>query len=942
VVSSDSNGAPPNRYTGLLAAELERRWQDRWEAEGTFQTANPVGPLAEESGLGDQPKLYLLDMFPYPSAYGLHVGHPLGYIGTDVYGRYHRMAGFNVLHTLGFDAFGLPAEQYAVQHGQHPRTTTESNVANYRRQLRRLGLAHDPRRSVATTEPAYYRWTQWIFSQLFEAWYDVDAGRARPIAELVDELASGRQSTPDGRPWADLPAAEQRAVVDGCRLAYLADGPVNWCPGLGTVLANEEVTAGGRSDIGNFPVFRRSMRQWMLRITAYADRLLDDLEALAWPESIKAMQRNWIGRSEGATIRFSALAGPIEVFTTRPDTVFGATFVVLAPEHPLLDALVPPSWPDDVPHGWRGGAESPSEAVAGYRNAAASRTDRERQESRVKTGVAVGVVATNPATGTSIPVFVADYVLMGYGTGAIMGVPGQDERDWEFAEAFDVPIVRTVQPPDGFEGRAYTGEGPAMNSGFLDGLDVAAAGQAITGWLNEHGAGEPTVTYKLRDWLFSRQRYWGEPFPIVYDEDGHPRVVPADQLPVELPDLPDFRSAALDPDDETSDPVPPLARAQDWLTVELDLGDGPRRYRRELNVMPQWAGSCWYELRYLDPNNEAAFCDPEVERYWMGPRNAEDPGGVDLYVGGVEHAVLHLLYARFWHKVLYDLGHVSSREPYRRLYNQGYIQAYAYRDGRGQVVEAGQVTESDDGFRWQGQPVVREFGKMGKSLKNSVNPDELYAQYGADTFRLYEMSMAPLDVSRPWETRAVVGMFRFLQRLWRNLVDERSGAPRVHEGSADDTTRRLLHRTIAGVREDLDGLRFNTAVSKLITLNNHLTAAVSADTGVPREIAEPLVLMIAPLTPHIAEELWARLGHAASLAYAAFPTADPALVSAEQLEYPIQVNGKVRARLQLPADTEATAVQEAALQHPRVIELLAGATPRKIIVVPGRLVSVVV
>jgi leucyl-tRNA synthetase len=941
VVSPDAGSAPPNRYTAQLADELERRWQDRWEAEGTFQTANPVGALAGGIGLGDRPKLYLLDMFPYPSGYGLHVGHPLGYIGTDVYGRYRRMAGSNVLHTLGFDAFGLPAEQYAVQQGQHPRTTTESNVANYRRQLRRLGLAHDPRRSVATTDPAYYRWTQWIFTQIFEAWYDVDSGRARPIAELVDELASGHRPTPDGRSWADLSSTEQHAVIDDHRLAYLADGPVNWCPGLGTVLANEEVTVDGRSDIGNFPVFRRTLRQWMLRITAYADRLLDDLDALEWPESIKTMQRNWIGRSEGARIRFPTSAGPIEVFTTRPDTVFGATFMVLAPEHPLVDALLPPIWPASVPQRWHGGANSPAEAVAGYRQAAASKTDRERQESRVKNGVATGAVATNPATGASIPVFVADYVLMGYGTGAIMGVPGQDERDWEFAEAFDLPIVRTVQPPEGFEGRAYTGDGPAINSGFLDGLDVAAAKQAIIGWLKEHDAGEPAVTYKLRDWLFSRQRYWGEPFPIVYDEDGHPRVVPADQLPVELPDLPDFRSAALDPNDETSEPVPPLALAGDWVSVELDLGDGPRRYRRELNVMPQWAGSCWYELRYLDPIDEAAFCDPEVERYWMGPRNPGDPGGVDMYVGGVEHAVLHLLYARFWHKVLYDLGHVSSWEPYHRLYNQGYIQAYAYRDQRGQIVEAAEVTETEDGFRWRGQPVAREFGKMGKSLKNSVNPDELYAEYGADTFRLYEMSMAPLDVSRPWETRAVIGMFRFLQRLWRNLVDEQSGALRVHERPADDTTRRLLHRTIAGVREDLTALRFNTAVAKLITLNNHLTG-VAADTGSPREIAEPLVLMIAPFTPHIAEELWSRLGHVESLAYAAFPTADPALITAEQLEYPVQVNGKVRARLQLPADTEPTAVQDAALQHPRIVELLAGAAPHKIIVVPGRLVSIVI
>jgi leucyl-tRNA synthetase len=932
---------PPYRYTAVLAAELERRWQDRWEDDGTFETANPVGTLAGGVGLGDQPKLYLLDMFPYPSAYGLHVGHPLGYIGTDVYGRYCRMAGWNVLHTLGFDAFGLPAEQYAVQRRRHPRITTEANIANYRRQLRRLGLAHDPRRSFATTEPAYYRWTQWIFAQIFDAWYDTNAGRARPIAELVDELASGNRPTPDGRAWADLSETEQQAVIDGHRLAYLADGPVNWCPGLGTVLANEEVTADGRSDIGNFPVFRRIMRQWMLRITAYADRLLDDLDALAWPESIKTMQRNWIGRSDGAKIRFSTPAGPIEVFSTRPDTVFGATFVLLAPEHPLVDALLPPIWPTGIPEGWTGGANTPAEAVARYRLAAASKTDRERQVSRAKTGVVTGAVATNPATGVSIPVFVADYVLMGYGTGAIMGVPGQDVRDWEFAEAFDLPIVRTVQPPEGFEGKAYTGDGPAINSGFLDGLDVAAARQAITGWLIKRDVGEPAVTYRLRDWLFSRQRYWGEPFPIVYDENGRPRVVPADQLPVELPNLSDFRTAAMDPNDDISEPVPPLARAGDWVTVELDLGDGPRRYRRELNVMPQWAGSCWYELRYLDPMNEAAFCDPEVERYWMGPRNPGDPGGVDLYVGGVEHAVLHLLYARFWHKVLFDLGHVSSWEPYRRLYNQGYIQAYAYRDQRGQVVEAAEVTQTENGFRWRGQPVVREFGKMGKSLKNSVNPDELYAEYGADTFRLYEMSMAPLDVSRPWETRAVVGMFRFLQRLWRNLVDEHSGALRVHERPADDTIRRLLHRTIAGVREDLTDLRFNTAVAKLITLNNHLTG-IAADAGSPREVVEPLVLMIAPFTPHIAEELWARLGHVESLAYAAFPTADPALITAEQLEYPVQVNGKVRARLRLPADAEPAALQHAALHHPRVVELLAGAAPRKIIVVPGRLVSIVV
>jgi leucyl-tRNA synthetase len=945
-----SDDAPPHRYNAGLAGEIERRWQDRWDDERVFETPNPTGALgAATADVPHGPKLYLLDMFPYPSGYGLHVGHPLGYIGTDVYGRYHRMAGWNVLHTLGFDAFGLPAEQYAVAQGRHPRITTEANIANYRRQLRRLGLAHDPRRSIATTDPAYYRWTQWIFAQIFESWYDPDTNRARPISELADELAAGRRPTPDGRAWTDLTAVERQTVIDDHRLAYLADGPVNWCPGLGTVLANEEVTAEGRSDIGNFPVFRRTLRQWMLRITAYADRLLNDLDALDWPESIKIMQRNWIGRSQGATIRFATVGpaartptvGQIEVFTTRPDTVFGATFLVVAPEHPLLDALLPSAWPAETPRGWRGDAASPDEAITRYRQAAMAKTDRQRQENRIKTGVATGATVVNPATGATIPVFVADYVLMGYGTGAIMGVPGQDERDWEFAEAFDLPIIRTVQPPAGFGGRAYGGDGPAINAGFLDGLDIAAAKAAITDWLIEHDAGEPVVTYKLRDWLFSRQRYWGEPFPIVYDADGHPHAVPADQLPVALPDLPDFRAETLDPDDATSEPTPPLARAPGWAELDLDLGDGPRAYRRELNGMPQWAGSCWYELRYLDPTNEEVFCDPEVERYWMGPRDGSDPGGVDLYVGGVEHAVLHLLYARFWHKVLYDLGHVSSSEPFRRLYNQGYIQAYAYRDRRGQVVDATEVTSTADGFARRGQPVTREFGKMGKSLKNSVSPDDLYAEYGADTFRLYEMSMAPMDTSRPWETRAVVGMFRFLQRLWRNLIDEQTGVPRVHDEPADAPSRTLLHRTITAVREDLTALRFNTAVAKLITLNNHLTQLSSA-AGPPREIAEPLVLMIAPFTPHVAEELWSRLGHSGSLVHEPFPVADPAWSMIEQIEYPVQINGKVRARLQLAADAEPADVQAAALEHPRIVELLAGVTPRKIIVIPGRMVSLVV
>jgi leucyl-tRNA synthetase len=669
----------------------------------------------------------------------------------------------------------------------------------------------------------------------------------------------------------------------------------------------------------------------MLRITAYADRLIDDLDRLDWPEPIKVMQRNWIGRSEGAYIDFPVADDSgqnrderIRVFTTRPDTVFGATFMVLAPEHPLVDVLAPQN-----------------AAVAEYRRQIRSETDIERQvESREKTGVALGVDCINPVTGAPIPVFIADYVLMGYGTGAIMAVPGQDQRDWDFATAFGLPIVRTVQPTSDFDGEAYLGDGPAINSGFLDGLDVADAKRAIIDWLVEHSYGEGTVTYKLRDWLFARQRYWGEPFPIVYDETGLPIGLPDHLLPVELPDVDDYSPQTFDPDDEVSEPVPPLARAEHWLSVELDLGDGPKRYVREANVMPQWAGSCWYELRYLDPTNEDAFVDPEVERYWMGPSEPGDVGGVDLYVGGVEHAVLHLLYSRFWHKVLHDLGWVSSEEPYHRLFKQGYILAEAFTDDRGVYVPAEEVRASNGGYEWHGEPVHREHGKMGKSLKNGVSPDELYEEYGADTMRLYEMAMGPLEQSRPWETRAVVGMYRFLQRLWRNLLDEQTGAPRVVEIPADDATRRLLHRTIAAVRADMDHLRFNTAIAKLIELNNHLIG-VAAESGVSREVAEPLVLMVAPLAPHIAEELWSRLGHDRSLAYEAFPEADPALLVDETIEYPVQVNGKVRSRIVVPAGAGAAAVEATALADAKVAAAVGSATPQRVIVVPGRLVNVV-
>jgi leucyl-tRNA synthetase len=946
----------PHRYTAALAAQIERYWQDRWEREGTFEAPNPTGPLARPDSVGgpdgppaldktaDRPKLYVLDMFPYPSGAGLHVGHPLGFIATDVYGRFHRMTGHNVLHAMGFDAFGLPAEQYAVQTGAHPRGTTEANIVRYRAQIRQLGLAHDKRRGVATMDPAFHRWTQWIFLQIFSSWYDQRAGRARPIAELVAQFESGERPAPGGRDWAGLDDVARRRIIDTHRLAYLSEAPVNWCPGLGTVLANEEVTADGRSERGNFPVFKRELRQWMMHITAYADRLVDDLDRLDWPEPIKLMQRNWIGRSYGADVCFGTDAGDLQVFTTRPDTLFGATFMVVAPEHPMVDALTPAAWPEGTRDAWTDGAPTPEQAVSSYRRAAGSKTDVERQsEGRGKTGVFTGSYARNPVTGEPIPVFVADYVLMGYGTGAIMAVPGQDVRDWEFAQRFGLPIVRTVAPPEDFTGQAYLGEGPAINSAnaeiSLDGLGVADAKERITGWLEQRGLGRRTVTYRLRDWLFSRQRYWGEPFPIVYDEHGLPVALPESMLPLELPEVEDYSPKTFDPQDAASEPAPPLARAGEWVEVTLDLGEGPKPYRRETNTMPNWAGSCWYELRYLDPTNDERFVDPEVERYWMGPRAPGETGGVDLYVGGVEHAVLHLLYARFWHKVLHDLGHVSSEEPFHRLVNQGYIGAYAFTDARGVYVPAEEVADSDGaGWTWQGQPVHREYGKMGKSLKNSVSPDEMCAEFGADTLRLYEMSMGPLEQGRPWETRAVVGSYRFLQRLWRTIIDETTGALVVREEPADDATRRVLHRTIDGVRKDVAGLRFNTAIAKLIELNNVVTRSGAP---APREVAEPLVLMLAPFAPHAAEELWSRLGHGQSLAYEPFPAADPGLLVEETVTCVVQVAGKLRDRIKVPSSIGEDELRSLALATEGVRRALAGRAVRTVIVRAPRLANVV-
>ena len=936
---------PPFRYTAELAGAIEHQWQDNWQQWGTFNVPNPVGSLAPADGSPvPTDKMFVQDMFPYPSGEGLHVGHPLGYIATDVYARYFRMTGRNVLHALGFDSFGLPAEQYAVQTGTHPRTRTEANIVNFRRQLGRLGLGHDQRRSFSTTDVDFYRWTQWIFLQIYNAWFDPALNKARPVSELIAEFDSGARHLDDGRTWSELSAGERADVVDGHRLVYRAESLVNWCPGLGTVLANEEVTADGRSDRGNFPVFRKRLRQWMMRITAYSDRLLEDLDVLDWPDKVKAMQRNWIGRSTGAAVLFAAGDADIEVFTTRPDTLFGATYLVLAPEHELVDRLVATQWPDQVDERWTAGAADPVEAVAGYRRSIAAKSDLERQENKAKTGVFLGSYATNPANGQQVPIFIADYVLLGYGTGAIMAVPGHDSRDWEFATEFGLPVIEVITGGD-VATEAYTGDGALVNSDYLDGLNVSAAKEAIIARLEASGGGHGRIEYKLRDWLFARQRYWGEPFPIVDDADGRAHPLPDSMLPVELPDIEDYAPVSFDPQDAASEPSPPLNKADEWVHVELDLGDGLRPYTRDTNVMPQWAGSSWYELRYADPHNAEQFCAPENEAYWMGPRPAEhgagDPGGVDLYVGGVEHAVLHLLYSRFWHKVLYDLGHVTSREPYRRLVNQGYIQAFAYTDARGSYVPAADVVERGGKFFLPGPAgdaeVFQEFGKIGKSLKNSISPDEICDGYGADTLRVYEMSMGPLEASRPWATKDVVGAHRFLQRVWRLVVDETSGQTRVSADALDDESLRQLHRTIAGVSEDFVGLRNNTAAAKLIEYTNYLTkAGISA-----RAALEPLVLMVAPLAPHLAEELWHRLGHEQSLAHGPFPEADPRYLVTDTVEYPVQVNGKVRGRITVAADAGRDVLEAAALADEKVAAFLAGATPKKVIVVPGRLVNFV-
>ncbi len=834
--------------------EIEPRWQKFWEENRTFR--------AEDHS--EKPKYYVLDMFPYPSGAGLHVGHPEGYTATDIVCRYKRMRGFNVLHPMGWDAFGLPAERAAVRENTHPAIITRRNIDNFRRQIKRLGFSYDWDREVSTADPSYYRWTQWIFLKLYEK-----------------------------------------------GLAYRADVPVNWCPALKTVLANEEVKDGRYVETGD-PVERRLMRQWMLRITDYAERLLEGLDDLDWPESIKEMQRNWIGKSVGADIVFE-IDGEKDLsftaFTTRPDTLMGATYCVLAPEHPLVGRITTPER---------------REAVEAYVREAMRKSDLARTDlAKEKTGVFTGAMAVHPVSGERIPIWIADYVLMSYGTGAIMAVPAHDERDHEFARTYGLPIVEVVRGgARPVQEEAFVGEGTAVNSGFIDGLPTPDAARKMTEWLEEHGRGRARVQYRLRDWLFSRQRYWGEPFPIVLLDDDEVVPVPEEELPVELPEIDDYRP--------TEDARPPLARAgDDWAVVTLPDG---RVGRRETNTMPQWAGSCWYYLRFIDPRNDRAAWDPEKERYWMP---------VDLYVGGAEHAVLHLLYARFWHMVLYDLGLVSTPEPFARLVNQGMILGLSYRDSRGRIIPADRVEHRDGkAFDPETGEELEEFpAKMSKSLGNVVNPDDIIDDYGADAMRMYEMFMGPLADSKPWNTQGLEGISRFLGRVWRLFVAE-DGAlhPAITDEEPADDLQRLRHRTIRQVTDDIEALHFNTAISALMVMANGLRDRERR----PRGVMEDFVLLLSPFAPHLAEELWRRLGHEESLAYHPWPVAEEKWLREDVVTVVVMVNGKVRDRLKLPAGTPEDEAREAALASPKVASRLEGRTVRRIVVVPDKIVNIAV
>lgn len=836
---------------------IEPKWQAHWDAHQTFRVLNPGEPGFDAT----RPKYYVLDMFPYPSGSGLHVGHPEGYTATDIIGRYKRMNGYNVLHPMGWDSFGLPAEQYAIKTGQHPAVTTAENVARFKTQLKTIGFGYDWNREIATSDPSYYKWTQWIFLKLYNAWFNPATNKAEPITTYTG-------SDPDS-----------------VRLAYVSEAPVNWCPGLGTVLANEEVI-DGKSEVGGFPVERRPMRQWMLRITAYGHRLIDELDGLDWPESIKLLQRNWIGRSEGAEVAFQiGDAGSITVFTTRPDTLFGATYMVLAPEHKLVDSITTPD---------------ATAAVAAYREAAARKSDLERTElSKEKSGVFTGAYATNPVNGESIPVWIADYVLLGYGTGAIMAVPAHDERDLEFATKFQLPIRPVVQAPGKSieESIGFTGEGVSVHSPLINGLPTAKAKSTIIDWLEAEGRGKRSINFKLRDWLFSRQRYWGEPFPIIW-EDGQHAPLAESELPLTPPPLDDFKP--------TGTPEPPLSKAKDWVQYSETA-------RRELNTMPQWAGSCWYYLRYCDPCNSERFVSKEAEEYWMG---GGKPGGVDLYVGGTEHAVLHLLYARFWHKVLFDLGHVSTPEPFQRLVNQGII-----------LGEDGQ--------------------KMSKSRGNVVNPDDVIHQYGADALRLYEMFMGPLEQMKPWSMTGVEGVSRFLARVWRLVMEENQAGewqlgPISAEVEPDKAQLKVIHASIKKVTEDIEALAFNTAIAQMMVYVNAFTSV----TPRPLSALRTLLQLLNPFAPHLTSELWSQLNEKFGapnglLEDQPWPTYNPDFLIEDEIEIVIQINGKNRDKLVVKKDATREELEAAALESPKIKEATEGKTVKKVIAVPGKLVNIV-
>ncbi len=863
---------------GYSFSDIEPKWQKFWDEHNTFRVTEDFS----------KPKMFILDMYPYPSGAGLHVGHPEGYTATDIYSRFKRMNGVQVLHPIGWDAFGLPAERYAMQTNIHPRITTVKNINTFRRQIKMLGLSYDWSREVDTTDPQYYKWTQWIFLQIFNAWYDYRVNRARTIQTLIQEFEQLGCSKIDcslycgdshccftAEGWKKMSRAEQGNVLANFRLAYIAEIPVNWCEALGTVLANEEVAEWTEK---GYTVERRPMRQWIMRITAYADRLLEDSKLLDWPSSTLEQQRNWIGRSEGAFVNFPIKGKDesLRIFTTRPDTIFGATYMVLAPEHPLVDSIT---------------TSDKKKSVADYRTKATLKSDLERGTQAEKTGTFTGSYAINPSTNTEIPIWIADYVLMGYGTGAIMAVPGQDERDWEFAETFHLPIVRTVQPPADWSGKAFVDEGPAINSAnaeiSLNGLSIDEAKKKIIDWLVGKKLGKAAVQFKLRDWLFSRQRYWGEPIPIIHLEDG--TMTTETKLPLLLPELKKFQ-----PSGTTESP---LALAEDWVNV-VDKATGLKG-RRETNTMPQWAGSCWYYLRYLDPKNPDQFCSPEKEKYWMP---------VDLYVGGAEHAVLHLMYARFWHKILYDLGYVSTKEPFMKLCHQGIILG---EDSR----------------------------KMSKSRGNVVNPDDVVKQYGADSMRLFEMFMGPLTDSKPWSTRGVEGVSRFLNRVWRMMIDENGTLlSSITEGTLNVDEERLFHQTIKKVTEDIETMNFNTAISQMmIFVNEFLNKEIK-----PRHVMETFVLLLSPFAPHIAEELWQKLGHAKSLAYESWPKYDKSKTEVDTIELVVQVNGKVRAKFPVPVNSDDETIKTRVMADSDVKKYIDGKKVSKFIVIKNKLVSIVV